>query len=167
VTGEATPQERGPPRRGRRRHHGAALYLEHDSPPSAEARELATRMIEQSDNDAASRLWEDLGGVPTLDAANRRLGVTATHLVDHWGSSTTPASDQLALLAALHTLGPLDPASLSFARNLMTHVVDEQRWGVSAAALLSQLATVDRVAEPTLEGTAASAVVFFSASFCW
>jgi beta-lactamase class A len=103
-------------------------------PPSAEARELATVMIQQSDNDAASRLWEDLGGVPVLDAANRRLGVRSTHLVDHWGSSTTTASDRLALLAALHTPGPLDPDSRAYALDLMTNVVDEQRWGVSAAA---------------------------------
>lgn len=115
----------------------AALLLQSQDdgrPPSAEARELATRMIEQSDNEAASRLWEDLGGVPALDAANRRLGLRATHLLDRWGSSTTSASDQLALLAALHTSGPLHPASRSYARDLMTRVVDEQRWGVSAAA---------------------------------
>jgi beta-lactamase class A len=103
-------------------------------PPSAEARELAALMIQQSDNDAASRLWEDLGGVPVLDAAHRRLGVRATRLVDHWGSSTTPASDRLALLAALHAPGPLDADSRRFARDLMTTVVEEQRWGVSAAA---------------------------------
>ncbi|MDD7934989.1 serine hydrolase [Actinomycetospora straminea] len=103
-------------------------------PPSAEERELAALMIQQSDNDAASRLWEDLGGVPVLDAANRRLGVRDTHLLDHWGSSTTPASDQLALLAALHAPGPLDADSRRFAHDLMTSVVEEQRWGVSAAA---------------------------------
>jgi beta-lactamase class A len=102
--------------------------------PSDASRALATRMIQQSDNDAASRLWEDLGGVPALDATNRRLGVRATHLVDHWGSSTTTASDQLALLAALHAPIPLDPDSRSFALDLMRNVVDEQRWGVSAAA---------------------------------
>lgn len=103
-------------------------------PPSAEARELAALMIQQSDNDAASRLWEDLGGVPVLDAAHRRLGVRATQLFDHWGSSTTPASDRLALLAALHAPGPLDADSRQFAHELMTTVVEEQRWGVSAAA---------------------------------
>jgi beta-lactamase class A len=102
--------------------------------PSDASQALATRMIQQSDNDAASRLWEDLGGVPALDAANRRLGVRSTRLVDRWGSSTTTASDRLALLAALHTPGPLDPDSRSYALDLMRNVVDEQRWGVSAAA---------------------------------
>jgi beta-lactamase class A len=103
-------------------------------PPSAEARELAALMMQQSDNDAASRLWEDLGGVPELDAANHRLGVRATRLLDYWGSSTTTATDQLALLAAVHTPSPLDPDSRAFALGLMTSVVEEQRWGVSAAA---------------------------------
>jgi beta-lactamase class A len=102
--------------------------------PSDASRALATLMVQQSDNDAASRLWEDLGGVPALDAANRRLGVRSTRLLDRWGSSTTTASDQLALLAALQTPGPLDPDSRAYALDLMRNVVGEQRWGVSAAA---------------------------------
>lgn len=102
--------------------------------PSAGARELAERMITQSDNDAASSLWEDVGGVPAIDAANDRLGPRATRLVDHWGSSTTPASDQLALLTALTGPSVLDDASRSYARDLMTRVAEDQRWGVSAAA---------------------------------
>jgi beta-lactamase class A len=102
--------------------------------PSAGARELAEQMITQSDNEAASTLWESVGGVPAIDAANDRLGPRDTQLVDHWGSSTTPASDQLALLTALVGPSPLDDASRAYARDLMTRVADDQRWGVSAAA---------------------------------
>ncbi|GAA4922964.1 beta-lactamase class A [Actinomycetospora succinea] len=102
--------------------------------PSTGARELAELMITQSDNDAASSLWEDVGGIPAIDAANDRLGPRDTHLDDHWGSTTTPASDQLALLTALAGPSPLDPASRAYARDLMTRVADDQRWGVSAAA---------------------------------
>ena len=107
---------------------------EEGSLPSGEAQELATRMMQQSDNDAASTLWEDVGGVPAIAAANRRLGLDGTELDDHWGTSTTSATDQLALLAALDAPAPLDPDARAFARDLMTHVADDQRWGVSAAA---------------------------------
>lgn len=102
--------------------------------PSEGDRELAAPMITQSDNDAASTLWEAVGGVPAIDAANDRLGLRATRLVDHWGSSTTPASDQVTLLAALTGPSPLDPTSRAYALDLMTRVADDQRWGVSAAA---------------------------------
>ncbi|WP_433781335.1 serine hydrolase [Actinomycetospora sp. CA-101289] len=107
---------------------------EEGSLPSGEAQELATRMMQQSDNDAASTLWEDVGGIPAIAAANRRLGLDGTELDDHWGVSTTSATDQLALLAALDAPTPLDPDARAFARDLMTHVADDQRWGVSAAA---------------------------------
>ncbi|GAA4775803.1 serine hydrolase [Actinomycetospora chlora] len=102
------------------------------------ARDLAGRMIQQSDNAAATSLWGDLGGIPALTAANRRLGVRHTTLDDHWGSTTTPASDQVRLLAALTgtppLASPLDADSRAFARDLMTRVAADQRWGVSAAA---------------------------------
>jgi beta-lactamase class A len=102
-------------------------------PLSAGDRELATRMIEQSDNDAATSLWEAVGGAPAVAATGRRLGLRDTDLADHWGSSTTSASDQLILLAAAHTSSLLDPASRAFVHDLMTHVEQDQHWGVSAA----------------------------------
>lgn len=101
---------------------------------TVEERELATPMIEQSDNDAATSLWNAVGGAPAVAEANRRLGPPAMDLADHWGSSTTSASDQLTLLAALSNPMVLDPAARSFAHDLMTNVEDDQRWGVSAAA---------------------------------
>lgn len=101
---------------------------------SAGTRQLAARMMQQSDNDAATSLWDTVGGAPTIGAYNRRLGMRDTHLVDRWGSTTTPASDQLALLRALDAPSPLDADSRAYARDLMTHVAPEQSWGVSAAA---------------------------------
>jgi hypothetical protein len=95
----------------------------------------ATEMMENSDNDATTRLWGVVGGAHALDAANGRLGARCTHLSDqHWGMSTTCAGDQVALLAAVARPGPLGAAARSFATGLLTHVEDDQRWGVSAAA---------------------------------
>lgn len=96
---------------------------------------LATAMIEDSDNDAATRLWDLVGGAAGLARANSRLGLHGTRLDDaHWGESTTCAADQLALLGDLVRPDPLGPAARSYATGLLTHVEDDQRWGVSAAA---------------------------------
>ena len=95
----------------------------------------ATQMMENSDNDAATRLWGVVGGAEGIAAANVRLGTHCTHLDDeHWGTSTTCAADQVALLGALVRPGPLGPAARSYASDLLTHVEDDQRWGISAAA---------------------------------
>jgi hypothetical protein len=96
---------------------------------------LATAMIEDSDNDAATRLWRLAGGATGLTRANARLGLQCTVLDDaHWGTSTTCAADQVALLGNLVRPGPLGPAARSYATGLLTHVEPDQRWGVSAAA---------------------------------
>jgi hypothetical protein len=100
-----------------------------------ETARLATQMMENSDNDATTRLWGVVGGAEAVAAANIRLGAHATHLDDkHWGTSTTCAADQVALLGALERPGPLGPAARSFAVGLLTHVEYDQRWGISAAA---------------------------------
>lgn len=102
---------------------------------------LASRMIENSDNDAATALWDTVGGATGLEAANRRLGVHATvpDRAGHWGLTTTGATDQLALLSNLLAHGPSGPGPLSvgsrrFVLDLMRHVEPDQAWGVSAAA---------------------------------
>ena len=100
-----------------------------------ETARLATLMMENSDNDATSRLWGVAGGAEAIAAANVRLGAHATHLDNaHWGMSTTCAADQVTLLAALARPGLLGPAARSYAAGLLTHVEDDQRWGISAAA---------------------------------
>jgi beta-lactamase class A len=65
--------------------------------------QLATAMIEESDNDAASALWDTVGAGPGLAAANRTLGLLRTEPGPGglWGLTATTITDQLALLAAL------------------------------------------------------------------
>ena len=95
----------------------------------------ATQMIENSDNDATTRLWDVVGGAQAITAANVRLGVHCTDPDDaQWGTSTTCARDQIELLAALMRPGPLGSPARSYAIGLLTHVEDDQRWGISAAA---------------------------------
>lgn len=52
-------------------------------------RSYATDMIEHSDNDAATALWNAIGGADALDAANQRLGLSRTH-----GGTTSATSRQ-------------------------------------------------------------------------
>ncbi|MGV9287024.1 serine hydrolase [Streptomyces sp. NPDC003719] len=98
----------------------------------------AVDMIENSDNDAASALWRTIGAAQGLDAANERLGLTATEGGDGplWGLTRTTAADQLVLLRQVFGAGdsPLSGASRTYLRELMGGIAADQRWGVSAAA---------------------------------
>jgi hypothetical protein len=97
----------------------------------------ATTMIENSNNDSAEDLFEDIGGRTALLAANPRLGVSARTVPgpgDYWGLTTTDGPDQIALLKNLATTGPLTPASQQFILGLMRNVESDQRWGVGVAA---------------------------------
>lgn len=104
----------------------AALLLE-GRPLTARERELARAMIVRSDNDAATALWETIGGAAGLDAAHTRLGLTQTRAETAWGLTRTTAADQLALMRAVFD-GPY-----AYLRDLMGQVVEGQDWGVSAA----------------------------------
>jgi beta-lactamase class A len=97
---------------------------------------LATRMIRASDNDAATSLWNAVGGASGVSKANRRLGLTTTHpSTEGWGLTTTTVRDQTRLLAELaDSTGPLSAKSQKLELNLMSTVNGDQDWGVSAAA---------------------------------
>ncbi|MFL4903075.1 serine hydrolase [Streptomyces sp. MMS24-I2-30] len=97
----------------------------------------ASKMIENSDNDAASALWQSIGGKDGLDAANKRFGPTGTTGGDGplWGLTQTTAADQLALLQQVFgDASQLSEASRDYVRELMETVETDQRWGVSAVA---------------------------------
>nr|WP_307171932.1 hypothetical protein [Streptomyces sp. B3I7] len=110
--------------------------------PTARERAHAAAMIERSDNDSASALWDAIGRARGLDSANERFGLTSTRGGDGplWGLTRTTAADQLLLLRQVFGEGGapgaplLDAASQAYLRELMGNVVAEQSWGVSAAA---------------------------------
>jgi beta-lactamase class A len=116
----------------------AALLLQHSkrgTALTASQRTLATKMITVSDNDAASELFDTIGGVEGLTAANKTLGLRETAPTPDWGGTTTTASDQVRLLQAISgKQSPLNASSREFVLKLMGDVVDEQAWGVPAAA---------------------------------
>ena len=99
--------------------------------------QLATAMIEESDNDAASALWDTIGAAPGLAAADRILGLLRTEPGPGglWGLTATTVTDQLALLAALTSAhSPLTAASRHYELGLMRSVEPGENWGVTAAA---------------------------------
>ncbi|HTI25044.1 MAG TPA: hypothetical protein VL652_28890 [Kutzneria sp.] len=97
----------------------------------------ATKMIEASDNDSATALWDDVGSAAGMTTANHAFGLrdTVAGTDDYWGLTTTNVADQLTLLSVLmSTKSPLDDASRKYAADLMHQVEPDQVWGVSAAA---------------------------------
>lgn len=109
---------------------------------SAGDRTLAEQMIEDSDNDAAMSLWDEVGGASGIRSFNTSAGLADTvpsacvncpgFPWPGWGLSTTIPGDQLTLLRTL-----VEPNSLltnterSYALSLMENVTPGQRWGVS------------------------------------
>jgi len=104
---------------------------------TAEDQDLATTMIENSDNDSASDLYDDVGGAAAIDDANRVCGLSETTAGTdgYWGLTTTTVDDQIRLLRVVFTLtSPLSSASQEYIRSLMSQVEADQQWGVTAAA---------------------------------
>ncbi|MGQ4436057.1 MULTISPECIES: serine hydrolase [unclassified Streptomyces] len=97
----------------------------------------ATTMIQNSDNDSATALWNLIGTADGLDAANRTFGLTGTTggAGPLWGLTQTTAADQLTLLQQVFgDDSKLSAASQSYIQGLMKEIEADQQWGVSAAA---------------------------------
>lgn len=118
----------------------AALLLQHQEAGTeltTSERALATVMIEQSDNDAATSLFRAVGGEDGLEDFNRTIGLTGTDVGanGNWGLTQTTAQDQVRLLQVVFgDESVLSEESQAFEQALMADVVDAQTFGVSAAA---------------------------------
>ncbi len=89
-------------------------------------------MIENSDNDDATTLWDHVGGPGAVAAYNATAGLTQTLPNGAWGLTTTSALDQIRLLCQLVLPnGLLDPSAQGYALSLMENVESDQDWGVS------------------------------------
>ncbi len=93
-------------------------------------------MITESDNDAASDLWAELG-YPYLRHFLNLAGMKQTSLGPggYWGLTQITAHDETLLLRLLVTPNKvLNAASRAYALSLMAQVIPSQRWGVPAGA---------------------------------
>lgn len=97
---------------------------------------LAQAMIRESDNDAASTLWGEIGGVDGLNATDAAVGLTDTTpgTDGWWGYTTTTVADQVKLVDAVSDPAGLLGAASATVTGLMGTVVSSQSWGISAAA---------------------------------
>jgi hypothetical protein len=118
----------------------ATLLLQHQlagTQLSGVDEELAARMIENSDDDAATDLWNDVGGADGIADANVHLGLSHTTPGQggYWGLTSTTVPDQLTLLSDLVSAhSALTAASRSYELSLMREVEPDQAWGVTRAA---------------------------------
>lgn len=117
----------------------AAVLLnaqQENEPLTDDQRALAAQMIQASDNDAATDLWDSVGGSSGMADLNKDLGLRHTvPSPSAWGLTTTTVADQLRLLRDLTSASsPLNAASRHYELSLMRSVEPDQAWGVTAAA---------------------------------
>jgi beta-lactamase class A len=104
--------------------------------------ELTPPMIEQSDNDAATTMWQDVGGAKGMRAFDHKARLAHTSPSNclkcpgvswpGWGLTTTTPQDQITLLRQLvRPSGVLDKNDQKYALYLLENVTPSQRWGVS------------------------------------
>ena len=91
-------------------------------------------MVQLSHNNPyVSDLYSHVGGVPGMDRADRRWGVTSTTNTAAYGATSTTALDRTRIsLRMLHGGGPLAAAGRAEAWRYMSTVHPTQRWGISA-----------------------------------
>ena len=110
-------------------------------------RVLAQLMIEDSDNNATTDLWNAVGGAPGIRSFNKNVDLVDTAPSNcvvcsgfpwpGWGLTTTIPADQIALLReTVQPDGLLTSAERTYALRLMENVAPEQRWGVSGGVPL-------------------------------
>jgi hypothetical protein len=117
----------------------AALLRWHQEtrrPLTANEKSLATAMITQSDNNAASALWAEVGHARLRHFLNlARMTETILGPSGYWGLTQITARDELTLLRLLTGANSvLSNASRSYELGLMARVIPSQRWGTPAGA---------------------------------
>jgi hypothetical protein len=120
-----------------RRYQKRGVDIPRDIPYSI--RFLMTRMIQNSDNAAATALFHFGGGCDALTAFNTHIPMPGTKVAcetqDYygWGNTTTTASDQVDLMRAFAYGRPrvLGQDARDYGLNLMEGVEADQRFGVS------------------------------------
>ena len=103
---------------------------------SAAEKEKARLMITQSDNGAATALWDEVG----MGRLQHFLDLAKMHQTElgqdgYWGLTQVTAHDEMLLLELLAMPNSvLTAASQSYELGLMAQVISGQRWGTPAGA---------------------------------
>jgi beta-lactamase class A len=94
----------------------------------------AEGMIEESDNDDATDLWDAVGEAQGIAAYNRLAGLkdTSPNTDGYWGETLTTAADQIRVLRQLALPSKLlTTADRDYELYLMRHVAGYEDWGVN------------------------------------
>jgi beta-lactamase class A len=111
-------------------------HQETGTPLSAWEKYEATLMITQSDNGAATALWDEVG-ISRLQHFLDLAAMNETELGQdgYWGLTQVTAHDEMLLLELLTRANSvLSDASRSYELDLMSQVITGQRWGTPAGA---------------------------------
>lgn len=125
--------------------------------------ELAPPMIEQSDADAATTLWQDVGGAQGMRAFGHAAGLVHTSPSNclqcagsaepGWGLTTTTPQDQITLLRQLvRPSRVLDTNDQKYALYLLENVTLAQRWGVSSGVPAGVTVALENGSQPLNAG---------------
>lgn len=114
----------------------AGVLAKQDKPLTSHQETLAKKMIEQSDNDSTSELFENyLGGQQGLQQTFDKFGMTQSKAKKSWGLTITTPKDQVKLLNNIFyqskILSKSDQAEI---RSLMENIDRDQAWGISASS---------------------------------
>lgn len=114
----------------------AGILADQKGPLTSHEKSLAKKMIEQSDNDSTSELFENyLGGKNGLQQAFEKFGMTQSHANNSWGLTVTTPKDQVKLLNNIfYKSKVLSDEDRSAIRALMSNVEGDQAWGISASS---------------------------------
>jgi hypothetical protein len=97
-------------------------------------RNLAREMITESNDNAATTLWNEVG-MAGMQTFLNKAGMRHTVLNAAWGLTELTADDEITLLHVLTTTNKvLGKNSRNYVLGLMADVVSSQAWGVSAGA---------------------------------
>ncbi|MEV4111995.1 serine hydrolase [Nonomuraea sp. NPDC049695] len=113
----------------------AALLLRGTGELDDGERDLAIRMITESDNSAADTLWSRVGS--SMSEFYDRMGLRETTPGPgiYWGGTTTSPADRIRLMKLLVKGGKgMTAPDRRLVLDLMSRVQKDQSWGVSAAA---------------------------------
>lgn len=98
-----------------------------------EEEDLCVMMIDYSDNDATTALYQSVGGAGELARTYELLGITDTSAGEVWGANETGVEDQLRIArAVLDGVDWISRDLRGYAVGLMENVEDSQRWGINA-----------------------------------
>lgn len=118
---------------------GTLLEAQNEQRPVSD-QEMAwlTPMITVSANSPVRSLWRSFGASPWFSAQAETFGLRETTVSGDdgsaWGGTRTSALDQVNLIrqVLVGQWGPLDPGYRWVALDLMTSVVEDQTWGITA-----------------------------------